>query len=606
MSDSGSELEPEESAVEEGSEAEAPELFATGQLASMLSDEGAIKESLGQKEEIELESERKDSRLDPWVVIPAAVLIIPVVILGLTFQDDFQSVASRSLDFVVQNFGWAFVLFSTVFVVFVLAIAGSRFGTIRLGAIDEEPEFRTVSWISMMFAAGMGIGLMFYGAAEPLKYYRDGVPGHESHEVGTAMASALFHWTLHPWAIYAIVGLAIAYSTFRIGRKQLMSAAFTPLIGERLAKGWLGKIIDILSIFATVFGTACSLGLGALQISAGLSASGLIESPSSTVIMGIVLVLTLAFIMSAVSGVGKGIQYLSNTNMVLAALLAIFVFVLGPTVTTLDMLPTSVGNYLSQFFEMVSRTAVSADGTAGGWLAENTLFYWAWFISWSPFVGMFVARISRGRSIREFMLCVMLVPAGVSTIWFAIFGGTAITLEQTGRSIWGDGTAESQLFNLLHAFPGGMVVGVIAMILLSTFFITSADSASTVMGSLSQNGRADASPWISASWGVITALIGLTLLVTGGNEALTNLQNVTIIASSPFLVIVILLMFAIVKALRSDVIYLEYREHQRFQRQLARERRLHREALGRRAERERRRSQRHRPRKPAEKAPKKS
>ena len=289
------------------------------------------------------------------------------------------------------------------------------------------------------------------------------------------MATAMFHWTLHPWALYAIVGLAIAYSTFRLGRKQLLSSAFVPLIGQERADGWLGKLIDGFAIFATIFGTACSLGLGAIQISSGLESSGFVDNPSDKLIIGIVAVLTLAFLISAMSGVGKGIQWLSNFNMVVAALLAIFVFVLGPTVSILNLLPTSIGMYLQQFFEMAGRTAESADGEAGGFLSGWTIFYWAWWASWSPFVGTFLARISRGRAIREFCLGVLLVPSGLSTVWFAIFGGTAIKLEQEGSSIAG-ASNEEQLFNLLHTLPGGYFMGIFAVILLGTFFITSADS----------------------------------------------------------------------------------------------------------------------------------
>ena len=547
---------------------------ATGQLASML-DTDFNPSAHPVEEEIELAADQKDAKIDWTITGIAGVLVAAIVLWGLALPDSFADFSGKALNFVVNNFGWAFVLFTTVFVVFVIGIAASKFGSIKLGAINEEPEFSTVSWISMMFAAGMGIGLMFYGASEPLAFYRDGVPGHQPNEVGTAMATAMFHWTLHPWAIYAIIGLAIAYSTFRIGRKQLLSSAFVPLIGEKGAAGPLGKLIDILAIFATVFGTACSLGLGALQIQAGLQASGIVDNPSNSVVLGIVLVLTLAFILSALSGVGKGIQYLSNANMVMAALLAIFVFIVGPSVTILNLVPGSVGNYLANFTEMIGRTAESADGTAGEWLSGWTIFYWAWWISWSPFVGMFLARISRGRSVREFCLGVMLVPAGVSTIWFAIFGGTAIHLEQNSQSISGEST-EAELFNLLQSFPGGSVAAVIGMFLLSTFFITSADSASTVMGSMSQNGRSNAAPWLSAIWGVLTAAVGLVLLLTG-EDALNNLQNVTIVAASPFLIVLIFLMFAIVKDLRNDVIYVEYREAQAFQRKLARERRIHRE-----------------------------
>ncbi|WP_018297551.1 BCCT family transporter [Corynebacterium lubricantis] len=565
---------------------------ATSQLAAMIEaePERAAASIAASEQPIKRLSEDENAKIDWAIVIPLVIIVAGVVIWGLTGQESFSNFANAAFSWVVDSMGWAFVLFGTVFVIFVLVIALSRFGSIRLGAIDEQPEFRTGSWIAMMFAAGMGIGLMFYGASEPLSHYRDGVPGHQSHEVGTAMAQSMFHWTLHPWAVYAIIGLAIAYSTFRLGRKQLLSSAFIPLIGQRAVDGPIGKIIDGLAVFATIFGTACSLGLGALQIVAGLEAAGFVQNTSTGLIIGIVAVLTLAFLLSAMSGVGKGIQWLSNINMVIAAILAIFVFVMGPTLNLLNMLPTSIGAYLSQFFEMAARTGASADGTAGEWLGSYTIFYWAWWISWSPFVGMFLARISRGRSIREFCLGVMLVPAGLSTVWFAIFGGSAIWMEQNGQSIYGDGTSESQLFNLLHNLPGGAIMSIFAVILLGTFFITSADSASTVMGSMTQNGKSDAKPWLSALWGLGTAAVGLTLLISGGDEALNSLQSVTIVAASPFLIILILLMFAIVKDLRNDVIYLDQRESQKFARQLAIERRLHREAEYREKQKARRRN----------------
>ena len=550
---------------------------ATSELAALLSEEEHINAADLQEKPVELISETEDQSISWPVVIPAMLLILAIVVWGLGKPANFEATANNMLTWVLTNLGWAFVLFSTIFVIFVIVIAASKFGKIRLGAADEQPEFSNASWIAMMFAAGMGIGLMFYGASEPLAFYRDGVPNHAPHEVGTAMASAMFHWTLHPWAMYAIVGLAIAYSTYRIGRRQLISSAFIPLIGERHANGAIGKTIDALSIFATVFGTACSLGLGALQIRAGLEIAGLVEDPGTGLIVTIIAVLTLAFLLSAMSGVGRGIRYLSNVNMILASLLALAVFVLGPTIAQLNLLPGSVGAYLSQFFEMAGRTAVSADGTAGPWLSGWTIFYWAWWISWSPFVGMFIARISRGRTIREFCMGVMLVPAGLSTVWFAIFGGSAIFLESNGQSIWGDGSAESQLFNLLHQLPGGFFFGIIAVVLLSTFFITSADSASTVMASISQGGRSSASPWLAGIWGLLTASIGLTLLVSGGDGALSNIQSVTIVAATPFLFIVVALMFAIVKDLRNDVVYLDQRSQEAFQRQLAIERRHRRE-----------------------------
>ncbi|WP_288792796.1 BCCT family transporter [uncultured Corynebacterium sp.] len=554
---------------------------ATSELAELIVAErrGERKESVDAEEQVELAAEDENAKIDWSIVVPLLVVVAAVVAWGLLATDSFSSFADTSFSWVINNLGWAFVLFGTIFVFFVLVIAFSNFGTIRLGKSDEQPEFRTSSWIAMMFAAGMGIGLMFYGASEPLAMYRDGVPGHQPHEVGTALAQTMFHWSLHPWAIYAILGLAIAYSTFRLGRKQLLSSAFIPLIGEKGVNGFWGKLIDGFAIFATIFGTACSLGLGAMQISSGLNASGFVDSPSTKLTVGIVSVLTLAFLLSAMSGVGKGIQWLSNFNMAIAALLAIFVFVFGPTVSTLNFLPTGVGAYLSQFFEMAGRTAENQNGEAGGFLSGWTIFYWAWWISWSPFVGTFLARISRGRTIREFCLGVMLIPAGLSTVWFAIFGGTAIKFEQDGRSIYGEGTSEEQLFNLLHQLPGGFYIGIFAVILLGTFFITSADSASTVMASMSQNGKSDANPWIAAVWGLGTAFVGLTLLIAGGSDALGALQSVTIVAATPFLLILILLMFAIVKDVSNDTIYLDKKEQDRFNRQLAIERRMHRDQL---------------------------
>lgn len=554
---------------------------ATSELAELIVAErrGERKESVDAEEQVELAAEDENAKIDWSIVVPLLVVVAAVVAWGLLATDSFSSFADTSFSWVINNLGWAFVLFGTIFVFFVLVIAFSNFGTIRLGKSDEQPEFRTSSWIAMMFAAGMGIGLMFYGASEPLAMYRDGVPGHQPHEVGTALAQTMFHWSLHPWAIYAILGLAIAYSTFRLGRKQLLSSAFIPLIGEKGVNGFWGKLIDGFAIFATIFGTACSLGLGAMQISSGLNASGFVDSPSTKLTVGIVSVLTLAFLLSAMSGVGKGIQWLSNFNMAIAALLAIFVFVFGPTVSTLNFLPTGVGAYLSQFFEMAGRTAENQNGEAGDFLSGWTIFYWAWWISWSPFVGTFLARISRGRTIREFCLGVMLIPAGLSTVWFAIFGGTAIKFEQDGRSIYGEGTSEEQLFNLLHQLPGGFYIGIFAVILLGTFFITSADSASTVMASMSQNGKSDANPWIAAVWGLGTAFVGLTLLIAGGSDALGALQSVTIVAATPFLLILILLMFAIVKDVSNDTIYLDKKEQERFNRQLAIERRMHRDQL---------------------------
>ncbi len=331
----------------------------------------------------------------------------------------------------------------------------------------------------MMFSAGMGIGLMFYGVSEPLAHYITPPPGTSPADSGdrmaTSMATTLFHWTLHPWAIYAVVGLGIAYSTFRKRRRQTMSAVFTPLIGERHANGAGGRVIDILAIIATIFGSAASLGLGALQIGSGMEKLDWMDKVSTGLLVGIIAVLTAAFVASAISGVEKGIQWLSNTNMVLALVLAVFVFVAGPTILILDLLPTSVFAYLGNLPQMAGRTEISGGEGVADWLGSWTVFYWAWWISWTPFVGMFIARISRGRTIRQFIGGVILVPSTVSLIWFAIFGGSAMRLQEQHR-LGDDTTPEGRLFAVLQDYPVATATSLLVMILVGIFFVSGADA----------------------------------------------------------------------------------------------------------------------------------
>ncbi|GAA3196845.1 hypothetical protein GCM10020255_099350 [Rhodococcus baikonurensis] len=305
------------------------------------------------------------------------------------------------------------------------------------------------------------------------------------------MATTMFHWGLHPWAMYAVVGLAIAYGSYRRGRKQLFSSAFIPLLGRK-AEGPIGKVIDILAIFATLFGTAASLGLGALQIGSGFEVVGWMEEAGVFLLVAIVAVLTLAFVASAVSGVAKGIQWLSNINMVLALILALFVFVLGPTVLILNLLPTTIGAYVSDLAQMSARTGASSNPETGAWLSSWTIFYWAWWVSWTPFVGMFLARISRGRTIRQFIVGVIAVPTTVSLLWFAIFGGAGIGEERDGIGLSGRGSEEAQLFGMLDNLPLAGVTTVLVMLLVAVFFVSGADAASMVMGTLTtRNARTE-------------------------------------------------------------------------------------------------------------------
>ncbi len=492
-----------------------------------------------------------------WVVFGVtAAIAVAFLIWGFVDTDSLGGASGEALTWVMEDVGWLFVTTASAFVVFVIWLAASKYGNIPLGRDDEEPEFRTVSWIAMMFSAGMGIGLMFYGVSEPIAHFVTPPPGTgeegNPEAVQNAMATTLFHWTLHPWAIYAVVGLAIAYGVYRKGRLQLISAAFEPLIGEHAKGGW-GKVIDMLAIFATLFGSAASLGLGALQISSGLEIVGGIGETGNGLLVGIIAVLTVAFILSAVSGVAKGIQWLSNINMVLAVALALFLFVVGPTVFMLNLVPTSIGSYLGDLPMMAARTGAEGSET-NTWLESWTVFYWAWWISWTPFVGMFIARISRGRTVRQFVTGVLLVPSLVSLVWFGVFGGAAINLQQSGTDIAGagGGAVESQLFTTLESFPWATLTSIVVMVLVGIFFVSGADAASIVMGTLSEHGTQHPSRATVIFWGVATGAVAAVMLLVGGDDALTGLQNITIVAALPFVVVMIGLAVSLVKDLRTD------------------------------------------------------
>jgi choline/carnitine/betaine transport len=490
-----------------------------------------------------------------WVVFGVtSVIAVAFLIWGFISTSSLADASGNALTWLMNNMGWLFVLTASGFVVFVLWLALGRYGTIPLGRDDEEPEFNGVSWVAMMFSAGMGIGLMFFGVAEPLTHFATPPPGTgpegNPDAVQNAMATTLFHWTLHPWAIYAVVGLAISYGVYRKGRLQLISSAFEPLLGSR-ANGPLGKVIDMLAIFATLFGSAASLGLGALQIRSGLQIVGGIGETGNAVLIVIITILTAAFVLSAVSGIARGIQWLSNINMVLALVLALFVFVVGPTVFILNVLPTSMGSYLADIAMMSARTGAEGEAV-NTWLQSWTIFYWAWWISWTPFVGMFIARISRGRTIRQFVAGVLLVPSLVSLVWFAVFGGAAINIQQGGVDLAGEGSIEEQLFSVLEQYPIATVASVLVMVLVAIFFVSGADAASIVMGSLSERGTIKPSRGTVIFWGVAMGAVAAVMLLVGGEDALTGLQTITIIAALPFVIVMVGMAVALVKDLRHD------------------------------------------------------
>ncbi|WP_426326059.1 BCCT family transporter [Microbacterium sp. E-13] len=523
-----------------------------------------------------LEDQPRRVGVDKIVFGVAALAAAGFVAWGVISPTSLGSVAASALKGTMNNLGWLFVMAATIFTVFVLVVALGRFGRIPLGKDGDRPQFRTSSWIAMMFATGMGIGLVYWGVAEPLFFYLSPPPGTAEAQtpeaLNVAMGQTLFHWTLFPWAMYAIVGLGMAYGTYRLGRSQLFSSMFTSIFGPKVVGGAGGRVINVLAILATLFGSACSLGLGALQIGAGIESFGLLPDVGSPVLVVIISILTAAFVASAVSGIERGIQWLSNINMVLALVLAIVVFLGGPTLFILNVLPDAIGAFVGNLPEMASRTAATGDESMAAWMSGWTVFYWAWWVSWTPFVGMFIARISRGRTIRQFVTGVLLVPSIVSTLWFVIFGGGAIGIQQRAEAV-GDLTAgiadvvdgvpvvnsDTALFNLLNALPfptwATIALTVLTVVLIGIFFVTGADSASIVMGMLSENGTDHPRRRIIVFWGVATGAVAAVMLLAGGQDpaaALNGLKNITIVSAVPFVIVMLLLCVALWKDLARD------------------------------------------------------
>lgn len=479
----------------------------------------------------------------------ALAIVVVMVILGAVFREQFETITDQVQTFVSSSFGWYYMLLMSALVIIALMIAFSRFGKIRLGKDYERPDFSTLTWIGMLFSAGMGIGLVFYGAAEPLFHYIVDAP---NAEVGTdaafkdALSYSYFHWGLHVWAMYGVVALSLAFFQFRKGEPGLISATLKPLFGDRM-NGPLGTGVDVLAVFATVFGVATSLGFGAAQINGGLSHLFGIEVSFFSQLV-IILVVTLLFMISAWSGLSRGIKYLSNTNIVLAVFLLITIIIIGPTVLIMNMFTESFGNYIQNIIHMSFQTAPLASDNRG-WLDDWTIFYWAWWISWAPFVGMFIARVSRGRTIREFLLGVMIVPTVFISIWYAAFGTTAGHVQNTGTDLSGFAT-ELVLFNMFDQLPMAAFLSIVAVLLIASFFITSADSATFVLGMQTTYGSLTPSNIIKIAWGFAQSSVAIILLYVGGLDAL---QNTIIIAALPFSFIMILMVIALYKALQKEM-----------------------------------------------------
>ncbi|MET3164769.1 UNVERIFIED_ORG: choline/carnitine/betaine transport [Arthrobacter sp. UYEF10] len=495
--------------------------------------------------------EKAAGRLDARVFVPTAVLTVAFITYGLLAPENLGSVSAEAFGWVTRNFGWLFIFTTNAMVLFCIYLACSRFARVRLGAPGDRPEFRTASWIAMMFAAGLGIGLIFYGVAEPMMHFTSPPPGVAEPETEQAarvgIDYAIFHWGIHGWAIFAVAGLTFSYFSYRHGRRFLVSEPLRPLLGARV-DGWIGHVINSLALFATLFGVIPSLGLGALQINAAMSRLYGIEN-SNTVALALIIGMMVIVILSAVTGVAKGVQFLANTALVASVLMAVFMVVVGPSAFLANSVIESMTSYLQNLLPMSARTGTYGQGE---WVQAWTVYYWVWWISWAPFVGMFIARISRGRTIRELVLGVTLIPTAVSAVWFALFGGAATYLDLNGiADISSEVAADpaAALFSVFEHYPLTAVMTAIAMVLVALFFISGVDAATVVMGILSTGGSERPRRAVVVFWGVATAAAASVLLLAGG---LSAIQSAMVVICAPFTVIMIAMSFSLVKQLRLD------------------------------------------------------
>jgi len=477
-------------------------------------------------------------------------LIILTVGYGAFAPESFEAVTANVRNFVASSFGWYYMLLMSFMLALSFFFIISPYGKIRLGKDTDRPQFSTVTWVAMLFSAGMGIGLVFYGAAEPLSHFAIS-PASEDPNTDAAFKEALrqsfFHWGIHIWAMYGVIALSLAFFQFRKGEPGLISATLKPIFGKKMVGPW-GTLVDVLAVFATAFGVATSLGFGAVQINAGLNHLFGVEINifSQFVIIAIVTVL---FVASAWSGLSKGIKYLSNTNLVLALALLGFIVVLGPTLLIFNMFTDSFGGYFSHLIQMSFGTA-PLDSTDRQWLDDWTIFYWAWWISWAPFVSMFIARVSKGRTIREFMIGVLAAPTLLVTFWFSAFGTTAIDIQKKGLVDLTASSTELTIFEMFDVMPMSFIISVFAILLIVSFFVTSADSATFVLGMQSTNGSLTPPNNVKLIWGVIQSTIALILLSVNGLNAL---QNTIIIAALPFSFVMLLMVVALLKALKAEL-----------------------------------------------------
>ncbi|MCK2199285.1 BCCT family transporter [Corynebacterium callunae] len=504
---------------------------------------------------ISVEDQRNNFGIDKTVFGVTALLILGFITWGILSPESVSSVSSSMFSWAMTNTGWLLNFVMLIGLGTMVYVGFSRYGRIKLGTDDDEPEFSRFSWIAMMFGAGIGVGIFFFGPSEPLWHYLSPPPhtvaGSTPESLHQALAQSHFHWGLSAWGLYALVGGALAYSSYRRGRVTLISSTFRSLFGER-TEGIAGRLIDIMAIIATLFGTAATLGLSAIQVSQGVQIISGASEMSNNILLLIIAVLTICFIISSVSGVAKGVRYLSNVNITLTLGLILFVFICGPTLFLLNLIPSGALEYANQFLSMAGKS-LSWGQESIDFQASWTAFYWAWWIAWTPFVGMFIARISRGRTLREFTLVTIAVPSFILILAFTIFGGTAISMNRDGIAGF-DGTSseEQVLFDMFGNLPLQMITPFILVFVLAVFFITSADSASVVMGTMSSRGNPAPNKLVVVFWGLCMMGIAIVMLLAGGESTLTGLQNLTILIAIPFALVLIVMAIAFIKDLSTD------------------------------------------------------
>ncbi|MDQ0253877.1 glycine betaine transporter [Evansella vedderi] len=493
-------------------------------------------------------------RLTPVFII-SITISLAFILWGVIAPNNLDNITATIQGFITDQFGWFYLLAATGFLAFALILMFSPIGRIKLGKDDDEPEYNNLTWFAFLFTAGMGIGLVFWGVAEPINHFyappTAEVIDSPERAAAIALRYSFFHWGLHPWAIYSVVALALAYFKFRKGAPGVLSAAFEPLLGDKI-NGGIGTTINVIVVFATIFGVATSLGFGTAQISGGISNLFPMENSPFLQIM-VIVIISVLYMGSSLTGLDRGIRILSKTNIYLAIVLMLFLLFSGPSNFIMNSFTQTLGGYLQNLVRMSFQ--LDTFNPESNWVQGWTIFYWAWWIAWAPFVGTFIARVSKGRTIREFIIGVIAVPTVFSALWFSVFGGTAIHLELFGNSnlmtLMEEYGTEIALFAVLQEYNFGIIMSGIAILLISSFFITSADSATFVLGMQTTNGNMNPPNSVKLMWGIVQSLTAGVLLWSGGLDAL---QTASIIAAFPFTIIMIFMIISLLKALRAEKI----------------------------------------------------